>query len=801
MNGSTDTHERQAAPLPDSIRGLTQEQVRQRMEAGAHNKQPEGLTPSIGKIVRKNTCTLFNLINVLLALAILLVGHIENTLFIGIALCNTAMGIFQEVRAKRTLDRLSILAQTKAHAVRDGKITAIGCEEIVMDDVILLQTGNQVCADAVVLQSQGLEMDEALLTGEPDGIRKEPGDKVMSGSFVVGGSAYVRVTAVGDDNYATALTKEAKRVKKSRSKLMRNLTLIIRVLTFIIIPVGIVLFYNQYTTDGATIQSAVLGASAAMLGMIPEGLILLTGITLTVSALNLARNNALVQSLDSIETLARVDVICLDKTGTITDGTLSFETLDKLEQVPDGWAEQAISELMGALQDENVTADILRKAFGSERRWKLETAVPFSSKRKWSGATFEGEGSFVIGAPAFVFQDKSLPLFGRAQTYTARGLRVLCLAHTDQPIQGDALPAKLRCIALLVLSDTIRAEAPETFRYFREQGVTLKVISGDDPLTVSAIASAAGLEGYEKAVDMSRIAPGTDLRAIAEENTVFGRVSPQQKRELICALGANGHTTCMTGDGVNDVPAMKEADCSVAMVSGSDAARSACDFVLMTSNFSAMIQVLREGRRVINNIENVAAMYLVKTIYSTILSILYTFLPLPYPFTPLQLTPINVFTVGIPSFLLALRPNFERPEGRFLPNVLENSLPAAITVIMNILIVELAGIAFELTTLETSTMHVLLTATVGFVLLFRVSEPLTGKMIVINIALIAGFLAFFILGGPFFTLGSLFNRTAFFYLPLLYASIYVFRGLSSGVCRIEAWIARMRDRRRQKKAA
>ena len=575
MNATTDTPERQAAPHPETPRGLTQAEVRQRMEAGAHNRQPEGLTPSIGKIVRKNTCTLFNLINVLLALPSCSWDTLKTPCLSASPCAIPPWAFFQEVRAKRTLDKLSILAQTKAHAVRDGQLVSIACDEIVMDDVILLQTGNQVCADAVVLQSQGLEMDEALLTGEPDGIRKEPGDTVMSGSFVVGGSAYVRVTAVGDDNYATALTKEAKRVKKSRSKLMRNLTLIIRVLTFIIIPVGIVLFYNQYTTDGATIQSAVLGASAAMLGMIPEGLILLTGITLTVSALNLARNNALVQSLDSIETLARVDVICLDKTGTITDGTLSFETLDKLKQVPDGWAEQAVAELMARCGMK--TSRLIFSARLSAAKAGGQRKQPCPSPPSASGAArpLPARAAFVIGAPAFVFQDTSLPLFARAQAYTARGLRVLCLAHSDQPIRGDALPAGLRCIALLVLSDTIRAEAPETFRYFREQGVALKVISGDDPLTVSAIAGAAGLEGHEKAVDMSRIEPGADLHALAEEYTVFGRVSPQQKRDLIRALGENGHTTCMTGDGVNDVPAMKEADCSVAMVGGSDAARSA----------------------------------------------------------------------------------------------------------------------------------------------------------------------------------------------------------------------------------
>ncbi len=750
----------------DARTGLSALQVQQRGAAGAGNAAPAGITPSVGKIIFKNVCTLFNLLNFLLAVAILLVGSPSNTLFFGVAICNTAMGIFQELRAKRTLDALSILARGKVRAVRDGAEQEIDQQQVVPDDVLILAAGGQVVADCVVLEAEGLEVDEALLTGEADHKRKQVGDKVLSGSFVVAGTAHVRVSAVGAFSYAGGLAVQAKQQKAPTTPLMHTLKLIIRVLAIAIVPIGGLLFYAQYT-GGGQLQPAVLGTSAAMIGMIPEGLMLLTGVTLMVGAMKLAKHKALVQSLPSIETLARVDVLCLDKTGTITDGTMGLEELIGVQEGTNP-AElgEALGQMMAALPDDNATAKLLREKFKAGEPWQLAGIVPFSSARKWSAAAFAGRGAYVLGAPNFV-----LPQGGgfaeAAGKYAEKGLRVLCLAHTSQPLPADGLPGGLSCLGLVVLSDTIRPTAAQTFRFFAGEGVTLKVISGDDARTVSAIAARVGIAGAEKFIDMATVQPEADFAALAAEYTVFGRVTPEQKKALVAGLKQAGHTVCMTGDGVNDVLAMKEANCAVAMLNGSDAARGVCDFVLMSSDFSTMVQVLREGRRVINNIENVASLYLVKTIYSAVLALLYFFLPFNYPFEPLQMTPISALMVGVPSFFLALRPNYSKPQGRFLANVLENSLPAALSVVFCVLVVQLMGVLFGLTALEVATMDVLLTGGVCFYLLLRVARPLRAAETGLLALLAAAFVLAFVLAGNFFHLGSLFTRNAIFYGPML----------------------------------
>ncbi|MDL2214145.1 HAD-IC family P-type ATPase [Clostridia bacterium OttesenSCG-928-O13] len=756
--------------------GLSNEEVAARMNCGAHNAPPEGITPSVGRIILNNVCTLFNLINFLLALAILLVGHPRNALFFGIAVCNTIMGIAQELRAKRTLDKLSILARGSAHVVRDGTVTAIPQEQVVLDDILVIAAGGQICADATVVETDGLEVDESLLTGESDHIKKEAGATVLSGSFVVAGQAYARVAAVGAGSYAGTLSVQAKQGKKANTPLMHTLNTIIRVLAIAIIPVGLLLFYNQYTSSG-DLAGSVLGSSAAMIGMIPEGLILLTGVTLTVGAMKLARRKALVQTLPSIETLARADILCLDKTGTITDGTLSLEELVPTADATLPQIQQILGEMMAALRDDNATAHALRAMCGAGGAWQATGVVPFSSARKWSAATFAGAGSYVLGAPGFVL-GQNHPFAQTVRGYAAKGQRVLCLAHSPTGMANDALPADLTCLALVVLSDAIRPEAPATFRFFADEGVTLKVISGDDALTVSTIAQKAGIAGADKYIDLSTAPAGANYAFLAQRYTVFGRVTPEQKKALVAAMKTDGHTVCMTGDGVNDVLAMKESDCAVAMISGSEAARGACDFVLMTGDFSAMVEVLREGRRVINNIENVASLYLVKTIYSTILSFLYVFIPYPYPFAPLQMTPINALAVGVPSFFLALRNDYERPRGKFLLNILENSVPAALVVVADILIIQLAGYFFDLSQQEMATMNVLLTGAVTFCLLLKVAWPLKTFEKVLLGGLGLAFLGCFVLLGDFFMLDSLFTRNIFFYLPLLYISPQLFLFLS-----------------------
>ncbi len=787
-----------AAPVnryqPDCRQGLATAEVEARTAAGMRNTQEDNLTPTISQIIIRNTVTLFNIINAFLAICVIAVGHPENALFFGVVICNSAMGIFQEVRSKRTLDKLSILAQAKASVVRDGKITKITPDELVLDDIVYLKSGDQVCADGVVVQAKGLEADESMLTGETDRIRKPAKSQVLSGSFITGGQAYIQVTAVGEDNYANALTAEAKKTKKNKSRLLFLMNRIIQILTIVIIPLGLLLFYSQYiSTD--SIETSVLGAAAAVSGMIPSGLVLLTSVTLTVGAMTLARKKALVQSLPSIETLARTSVLCLDKTGTITDGSLAFERLDLINAAAGGNIETAIAEMMGALQDSNATAEALKKQFPPVHTWTTLRELPFNSDRKWSGATFQSQGTYILGAPNIIFAGREEASLRRANELAGKGYRFLCLAHSEEPLQDEQLPSRLRCEALLLLSDNIRSDAVETFEYFAGEGVILKVISGDNPRTVSTIAGKAGIAGAGQYIDMSQVEEDADFAELADSYTVFGHVSPVQKKKLIQGLQKKGHTACMTGDGVNDIPAMKEADCSVAMVSGSDAARSSCDFVLMGSDFGAMVNVLKEGRRVINNIEKVACIYLISTIYSVLFSLIYTFIPFPYPYAPLQMTAINTLTVGVPAFILALQPNYKRPEGRFLTNILEHSIPAAITILFNTLYIQLAGAWFDIPAEETSTMVVLLVGVVCFFLLLRITKPYTVLDRIMLGTLMAAFVILFVFLGDYFMYEGLFGRNVFFYAPLFYFSYHIHGFLG----RISHAMVNWMMRRRQKK--
>lgn len=757
--------------------GLSTSQVEERVRKGLDNKSPDHLTRSVKEIIKGNVFTLFNILNLVLALIILIMGDWKNALFIGVAITNTLIGIFQELKFKKTIDNLSILAESKVKVVRDNKTMEISQEELVLDDIIFLSEGEQVPADGIIVKTDSLEVDESLLTGEANQIPKTIKDEVMSGSFITAGNAYIRITAVGKFNYANKLSMEAKGEKDKQSKLMKTLNNIIRVLTVIIVPVGLLLFYSTYS-KGGDFKVSVLGATAAMLGMIPEGLILLTSVTFAVGAMNLAKYNTLVQSLPSIETLARVDVLCLDKTGTITDGELTLEELIPINNFTSPQLETILSELMNSLNDNNPTASAIKEIYTSSSSWTSLVKTPFSSSRKWSGASFKDKGSYLMGAPEFLFKSFNSEEKNTIDSFTDKGLRVLALGHSENNILDNNIPDNLELIGLLILSDNLRPNARDTFQFFNDEGVELKVISGDNPATVSNIAQQANISGAEKFIDMSVVDDNADFKMLVTTYTVFGRVSPYQKRELVRALQANDKTVCMTGDGVNDVLALKEADCGVAMVAGSQAARSVADFVLLEHDFSSMVEVLKEGRRVINNIENVSSLYLIKTIYSTILSLLFIYLPFAYPFSPLQMGPINSLTVGVPSFFLALEANYKKPEGRFLANVLENSVPAAITVIINILIIQLAGQWFNLEYTETSTMTVLLTGVVGFILLFKVSQPLNWKKNLMFGTLIVGFLGCFIVLKDFFNFESLFTRNVFFYLPLIFSSRHSFTYLN-----------------------
>lgn len=714
--------------------GLTNEQVKQRIEEGKVNANENPNTRTYKQIIMENSLTFFNFLNLVLLILVLLVGSFKNSMFVMIIIINTVIGIIQEIRAKKTIDKLAILTESKAVVLRDGKKWSISTEKLVLDDLIFLKTGDQVPADAKVLEGS-LEVNESLLTGEADNLSKSTGDELFSGSFVTSGEACCQVIHVGKDNYAAKITSEAKEFKRHNSELRNSLNAILKVISIIILPLGIMLFYKQFYMVGDNFKDSVVNMVAAVLGMIPEGLVLLTSVALTLGALILARKNTLVQELYCIETLARVDTLCLDKTGTITEGSMCVERVelwedeqepieieqeevsspqkkdraelpdrqetdmedkDSLEESPFlslseaddvgnqslsmGEVERAMRNIMAVLHDENATAEALRSRFPSKKDMVLHHTVPFSSDRKYSGAAFEKEGTFLMGAAQFLFPDGYKGLVGQCQKYAEEGFRILVLAHTKCVEEGNGIPAGLRPAAIFLLTDVIRKEAPETLRFFDSQGVGLKVISGDDPVTVSAIAKKAGLKNADHYIDATTILTQEQMEKAVSECSVFGRVTPQQKKQMVQALKAKGHTVAMTGDGVNDVLALKEADCSVAMAQGSDAAKNIANVVLLDSNFSAMPHIVNQGRRVVNNIRMAASMFLIKTIFSVCLSLLTIFFGEAYPFEPIQMSLISACAVGIPTFLLAQENNYNKIDHTFLRHVFINAFPAAVTI-------------------------------------------------------------------------------------------------------------------------
>ena len=715
-----------------TMTGLTNEQVQQRIEEGKINVNENPNTRSYKQIVRENVLTFFNFLNLALMIMVLLVGSYKNSMFMGIIVINTVIGIIQEVRAKKTLDKLAILTESKAVVLREGKKWSISTEKLVLDDILFLKTGDQVPADARVLEGS-IEVNESLLTGESDNLQKNEGDELFSGSFVTSGEACCQVIHVGKDNYASQITSEAKEFKRHNSELRNSLNAILKTISVIIVPMGMLLFYKQYYIAGNGIRDAVVNMVAAVLGMIPEGLVLLTSVALTLGALTLTRKNTLVQELYCIETLARVDTLCLDKTGTITAGTMCVEQVQPYVEgmeikAPDGanvsesestingaegetkeLTELAASEIQGAentglavsgaqpeltlgeiervmanmmsvLKDKNATEDALHKRFSRRTDMPVDHCIPFSSDRKYSGVAFKEEGTYLMGAAQFLFPDGNEDLMKQCSAYGKEGLRVLVLAHSPNLNQENELPEGLKPVALFMLTDIIRDNAPETLAFFKDQGVDLKVISGDDPVTVSAIAKKAGLENADKYIDATTITTPEDMERAVAECSVFGRVTPQQKKEMVLALQKQKHTVAMTGDGVNDVLALKEADCSVVMAEGSDAAKNIANVVLMDSNFAAMPEIVNQGRRVVNNIRTAASMFLIKTIFSVLLCLITIFWGDSYPFEPIQMSLISACAVGIPTFLLAQENNFNKIESGFLRYVFMNAFPAAVTI-------------------------------------------------------------------------------------------------------------------------
>ena len=733
--------------------GLTNEEVQERIAQGQVNNNENPNTRTYKQIILENTLTFFNFLNLVLLVLVLLVGSYKNSMFVGIIFINTVIGIIQEIRAKKTIDKLAILTESKTVVLREGKKWKISTEKLVVDDLIFLKAGEQVPADAKILEGS-LEVNESLLTGEADNLPKNTGDELFSGSFVTAGQACCQIIHVGSDNYASRITSEAKEFKRHNSELRNSLNAILKVISIIIVPLGAMLFYKQYYFVGDNIRDSVVNMVAAVLGMIPEGLVLLTSVALTLGALKLAQKKTLVQELYCIETLARVDTLCLDKTGTITEGTMCVEAVESYPPVYDEISGEAagnktesgeskndrtessdlvevsaaseisavsaaeaiakedgssilspreeseagtetysqedpekireiehiMGNLLSVLKDQNATADALRARFKVSQDMELDHVIPFSSDRKYSGAAFKDTGTYLMGAVQFLFPEGNPELAEYCSGFAKEGLRVLVVAHSENVNEGTEIPAGLEPIGLLLLTDVIRQEAPDTLAYFESQGVDLKVISGDDPVTVSAIARRAGLKNAEQYVDATTITTQEQMDEAVATYSVFGRVTPQQKQAMVKSLQAQKHTVAMTGDGVNDVLALKEADCSIAMAEGSDAAKNIANVVLLDSNFAAMPEIVNQGRRVVNNIRTAASMFLIKTIFSVLLSLITIFFGDAYPFEPIQMSLISACAVGIPTFLLAQENNYEKIDHTFLRHVFMNAFPAAVTI-------------------------------------------------------------------------------------------------------------------------
>ena len=697
----------------EKLKGLSEEKVLELKEKGLVNYNYDVKTKSIGQIIAGNFFTLFNFLNFGLALAIFLVGSYKNLLFLGVVFCNTLISTIQEIRSKKVIDKLSLLNESKATVIRDGKEVSIGIHEIVLGDIIKLKAGNQIVTDSRILVGEIL-VNESLITGESESVTKNKDMDILSGSFVVSGSCLAEVIHVGADNYTAQISAEAKYIKKVNSEIMNFINKIIKYISIAIIPIGVLLFLGQM--DSGPFSDTVIHVVAALIGMIPEGLVLLTSTVLAISVIRLSKYNVLVQELYCIETLARVDTICLDKTGTITKGEMEVSKLVPLNETPMNEVVDALSIMSYHMENDNQTMEAISKKYARKNDYKVLEVVPFSSQAKWSGISFENV-SYIIGAPEIVLKDTSK--IDKELNLYMESNRTILLGKVNHKL-NKTLPLDVEPMALVIINDKVRLEAKATLDYFKEQGVDIKLISGDNPKTVAGVAKKVGLTDV-KYIDMSKC--DLPVMEIVDKYNVFGRVKPKQKKEIVMALKANGHTVAMTGDGVNDVLALKEADCSVAMNSGSDAARNVSQLVLLDSNFSSMPKVVAEGRRSINNIQRSSSLFLCKTTYATLLAILFMFLPLSYPFEPIQLTLTSVVTIGIPSFILALEPNNERINGKIILNVLKRSIPTALTIVLNILIISILPYIIRLTSDEVSTLCVLLTGLTGFMLLYRISLP------------------------------------------------------------------------------
>ncbi len=776
-----------------NITGLTDEEVRQRVEEGLTNRADISTDKTTKEIVISNVFTYFNLIFLVITILLIMVGSFRNLTFLPIIIGNTVIGIVQEIRAKKTLEKMSLLNAPHADVIRNGSVKQISTEELVKDDVILLTAGKQICADAVVI-SGNIQVNESLLTGEADEVEKTEGSTLMSGSFVVSGECYARLEKVGNESYISKLSLEAKSMGgKEQSEMIRSINLIVKWVGIVIIPIGLILFWQSHFVNGESITKSVTSTVAAIIGMIPEGLYLLTTVALALSTMKLARKKVLLHDMKSIETLARVDVLCVDKTGTITepdmklkeiflcknsgaDGTQTALTLDELKSLILDYANASVDNNATMLALKAYAADALTNNTSALHRTAVSQQA-FSSSLKYGSVTFS-DGTYLLGAPEFIMHEDFARIEEEIIPYADKGDRVLLFARYDGENVENGINGSVTPLGFVALANPIRENAVKTFEYFKSQGVAIKVISGDNPRTVSRIAIQAGIESAESFVDAATLDTEDKIADAVNKYTVFGRVTPKQKKQLVKALQAKGHTVAMTGDGVNDILAMKDADCSVAMASGSEAAAQAAQVVLLDSDFAHMPDVVYEGRRVVNNIQRSASLFLVKNIFSLLLSLFSVILMVTYPLEPAQVSLISMFTIGVPGFLLALEQNKDRIKGHFITNVMLKALPGGLTDVIAVGALVVCGEVFCISDASIGTIATLVLSVVGFMILFKISEPLNGMKYAVIIGNIAGlvFSGFFL--KKLFALTDLSNICILLMIVFGFAAESLFRNLT-----------------------
>lgn len=781
---------------PEYKKGLTSQQVQEHRLHGWTNKAVEPPSKTTKEIVHENVFTYFNLIFVVLAILLCLVGSFRDLTFLPVIIANTLIGIIQEIRAKQVLDKLTMLNAPRASVVRDGKRTVINAEDLVVDDIVIFKAGDQVCADAEVSAGE-VQVNESLLTGEADEITKRKGDKLMSGSFIVSGQCHARLDKVGEDSYISKLTLQAKAMQsKEQSEMIRSLDKLVKCVGVAIIPIGIVLFSQAFFIQHDGFRESVTSMIAAVIGMIPEGLYLLASVALAVSSIRLAQKKVLLHDMKCIETLARVDVLCVDKTGTITENTMKVQKLiktDEYDEKEKGGLSLLVGDFAAAMTNDNITMAALKEYFTKASGKKVLSKTGFSSATKYSSVTFE-DGAYVLGAPEFVLKEKYDDYAEEITEYASTGSRVLAFGIYDGEVDGKPLTHGILPFGFVLLANPIREAAKETFEYFAEQGVEVKVISGDNPVTVSNVAKQAGIKNADRYVDASEFEDEQSMRKALLNNTVFGRVTPSQKRKFVRILKEAGHTVAMTGDGVNDVLALKDADCSIAMASGSDAAAQASQLVLLESDFSCMPEVVLEGRRVVNNIQRSASLFLVKNIFSFLLSVASVVFMFTYPLEPSQVSLISMFTIGVPAFFLALEPNKNMIKGHFLTNVLLKALPAALTDALAVAALVIFGRTFDVSSTDISTAATMLLAIVGFMILYKISAPMNKIRFSIVSGCIAGLLFCSIFLKDLFAITSMTKECIMLFVVFAIATEPVLRYLTTLVEKVKYYYLKLRGK-------